>query len=149
MTACAENGAGWPLVLIGDVGSGKTCAALCLLDRCGNRRYRTVAEVCEELIEIQAGRREHGQQQDTVVRWWTRWREAGLTVLDELGSRDRVSDFQYETVKRAIDERRDGPAIFISNLSLDRLEKVYDDRVASRLAAGTVIQFAGADRRIT
>lgn len=149
MARCCFDGGPWPLTLVGDVGTGKTCAALCLLDRCsGGRRFYTVVKLCEELIDVQAGRREYSEQPDTLARWWARWSEVSCTVLDELGARERVSDFQYESVKRAIDERENKPAIFISNLTVDGLERVYDDRIASRLAGGTTIEFAGGDRRI-
>lgn len=148
ITACAESGDAWPLVMIGDVGTGKTCAALCLLDLVPLRRYWTVACLCEQLIEVQQGRAEYGQQTDNLAWWWKRYRDYDCVVVDELGARDRVSDFQYETVKRALDERVDLPAVFISNLGLDRLADVYDDRIASRLAGGTVIRFDGEDRRL-
>lgn len=145
----ADDGGPWPLVFVGDVGTGKTCAALCLLDWvAGSRRFYTVADLCDELIAVQNGQREYGQRKDSLLAWWHRWNDLGCCVVDELGSRTKVSDFQYETVKRAIDLREDRPSVFISNLSLDELAKVYDDRIASRLAAGTVIQFAGEDRRL-
>ena len=146
---CAVDGGPWPLVFVGDVGTGKTCAALCLLDWVSkSRKYYTVPDLCDELIAVQNGHREYGQRKDTLVSWWERWREAACCAVDELGSRTKVSDFQYESVKRAIDLREDRPAVFISNLSLDELAKVYDDRIASRLAGGTVIHFTGDDRRI-
>lgn len=141
-------GGPWPLVLVGEPGTGKTCAALCLLDFCAGRKFYTVMELCEELIEVQKDRKEYGGAPDSIGAWWKRWKEANCTVLDELGARDKVSDFQYECVKRAIDERHMKPAIFISNLGLDQLARVYDDRIASRLAAGTVIQFTGEDMRL-
>ena len=62
-----------------------------------------------------------------------------MTVLDELGTRQQVSDFQYEVTKKAIDTREGRPAIVISNLSLTALAKVYDDRIAARLSEGTVV----------
>lgn len=146
---CATTGDRWPLVLTGDVGSGKTCAALSLLDFVqGGRKFMTVAQMCEELIGVQNGQREYGGKPDTLPAWWARWREAKCIVLDELAARDKVSDFQYESVKRAIDEREERPSVFISNLPLDVLSRVYDNRIASRLAGGTVIHFKGADRRL-
>lgn len=149
MMDCAEGGGPWPLVFVGDVGTGKTCAALCLLDWVAkSRMYVTVPIMCDELIAVQNGQREYGQRKDSLLAWWHRWNDLGCCVVDELGSRTKVSDFQYETVKRAIDLREDAPAVFISNLSLDELAKVYDDRIASRLAGGTVIHFTGDDRRL-
>lgn len=65
--------------------------------------------------------------------------EHGLVVLDDLGSRQTVSDPRYEIVKMLLDKRTHKPLIVISNLSLDDLAKVYDQRVTERCGAGTVI----------
>lgn len=149
MSECASRGDAWPLVLVGAAGTGKTCAALCMLDRVvGSRRYFTVAGMCEELVAVMKGQVEYAMTTDTPRRWWKRYADMECVVVDELGARAAVSDFQYESLKRAIDERQGRPAIFISNLMPDQLESVYDDRIASRLAGGTVIRFAGEDRRI-
>ena len=85
------------------------------------------------------------------VRVWPsevydRWKTANVTVVDELGTR-ALTDAMYDTLKRAIDDREGKPAVYISNKSIDQLHAVYDDRIASRLAAGTVIRMTG-DRRI-
>src|SRR3990167_4114582 len=45
----------WPLVLLGPAGTGKTCAALCLLDHAGGS-YWTVGMLCDRLIQAQQGR---------------------------------------------------------------------------------------------
>jgi hypothetical protein len=79
---------------------------------------------------------------------WTRLQDAPLVVLDEPGCRTQVNDFHYETVKRVIDCRYGLPLIVISNHGLDEIARLYDDRVASRLAAGTVVKLEGADRRL-
>ena len=75
---------------------------------------------------------------------------APLLVIDELGLRDRVSDFHLETVETAIDirTRSSRPLLVCSNLDLSVIGKMYDDRVFSRLAAGTVVELVGKDRRI-
>lgn len=150
MLACCESGGPWPLVLLGSVGSGKTCAALCVLDRVdpSSRRYDGLPQLCETLIAIQNREREYGRAIDTPSWWWRRYRTVYCTAVDEVGARDRVSDFQYETLKRCLDERVERPSIFISNQRLEDLERVYDDRIASRLAGGTVLRFQGADRRL-
>lgn len=138
----------WPLTLWGGVGTGKTCAALCILDRCiFSRRYYTVVEFVERARLAGCGELE-GM---TITGFWDYWHNADITCLDELGSRsnrEKVSDHHYETVKRAIDSRQEQPAIWISNLSLEELATVYDDRIASRLSEGTVVHMAGEDRRV-
>lgn len=143
---CCAAGNRWPLVYHGNVGAGKTCAALCLLDVVANySRYTTVNRLCADVIDVQQGRVEYVSENE----FWSRWREVkGLVVVDEIGARERVSDHHYDCVKRAIDEREGKPALFITNLSLDEIASVYDARIASRLAGGTVIKFAGPDRRV-
>lgn len=133
----------WPLTLIGLPGTGKTCAALCLLDRViASRIYTTAEQWCERVTPYSDVDRDISPGE-----WWRSWADARITCMDELGARERVSDFQYATVKRAIDERMDKAAVWISNLPVSELESVYDRRITSRLAAGTVITFDGPDRR--
>src|SRR5262249_54749715 len=135
----------WPLVLCGPAGTGKTCAALCLLDHAGGGFYYTAQGLCEEVIRAQQGRL-FTPQTGRAVPPEELWRELGgcaLVVLDELGARQAVSDFHYETVKRLLDEREGMPLVVISNLDPKQLLRVYDDRIVSRLAAGTVVRLEG------
>ncbi len=81
-------------------------------------------------------------------RFWARLAAAPLVVLDELGCRERASDAHYEAVKTAIDERQGKPLVAITNLAIDQIATLYDDRISSRLAAGTVLTLGCGDRRI-
>ena len=143
----------WPLAVCGPPGTGKTCAALCLCDHCdGDSRYWTAAGLCELLVMSQSGRLEWSREgyggtvwPETVWRWVA---GAALVVLDEVGCRDRVSDFAYETVKRVIDDRYGKPLVVLSNHTLDVVARLYDDRIADRLAEGTVIVLQGESRRL-
>lgn len=148
MNTWLSGGGQWPLVLTGGVGTGKTCAACCLLDQVQRGRYWTFPQLCEHLIALGRGEVEFGQQTDTPQRWWRRYAELDLVVIDELGTRDRVTDFQRETAQRSLDERIGRPTAVVSNLSLGELAGLYDDRIASRLAAGTLLRFEGPDRRL-
>jgi DNA replication protein DnaC len=131
----------WPLLLTGPPHSGKTCAALCVIDDFGGW-YITVPEFCERLIAAQRGeleyRGEGGITKQTPRDVWREVRRVSLFVLDELGMRE-VSDHHYDCVKRALDAREGKPAIYISNLSLVQLLKLYDDRIRVRLASGTAV----------
>jgi DNA polymerase III delta prime subunit len=141
----------WPLVLSGPAGTGKTCAALCLLDYAGGR-YWTAGGLCDVLIRAQAGRLQWSNGGYGGTHWpedvWKWVAGAPLVVVDEIGSRS-PSDFAYETVKRVLDEREGRPLVVISNLTLESLTRLYDDRVASRLAGGTVVEVGGSDRRLS
>lgn len=133
----------WPLLFAGDVGSGKTCAGLCMIDTYGGW-YIALPDLLLKLTEAQCDRI---PSLASVGSIWADWRKANLVVLDEIGARNQVSDHHYENLKRAIDLREGRPAVFVSNHELGELAEVYDDRIASRLAAGTQVQFVG-DRRV-
>lgn len=141
----------WPLVMQGDIGTGKTCAALCLLDLAGGEYY-TVPGLCSILIQSQQGRLEWSATGRGGTLWpekfWAMVAASPLVVLDELGCRDKVTDAHYEAVKMMVDERSGKPFVVISNLTIEQVATVYDARVQSRLAAGTMIFVKGKDRRI-
>jgi hypothetical protein len=141
----------WPLFLCGLAGTGKTCAALCLLDYSGGE-YHTVSGLCDLVIRAQQGRLEWFSGGYGGKVWpeklWESLANTPLLVLDELGTREKVSDQHYEVVKNCIDKRHGKPLVVISNLELDRVAAIYDDRISSRLVAGTVFEFTGKDRRL-
>ncbi len=141
----------WPLVLFGEAGTGKTCAALCMLDYAGGD-YFTVYSLCARLIQSQQGRLEWSQEGRGGVIWpdkfWSMMASQPLVVMDELGCRDRPSDPHYEAVKEVIEIRAGKPLVVISNHGLERIAQLYDARIASRLAAGTVFCLDGEDRRL-
>jgi len=144
----------WPLFMWGHCGPGKTCAALMLLDYCnGLTHYWTVQELCEHLIECDKGRVDTGGVHPiTVTRaeYWKELRQSQIVVLDELGTRRKdISDHHLETVKRVLDVREGSPLIVISNLRVSELAELYGDRIPSRAAAGTIIDWSVyPDRRI-
>ena len=85
------------------------------------------------------------------VSWngfWAAVRSTALVVVDDLGARDRVSDHAYETLKKVLDSREGRPLIALSNARLSELARVYDDRIASRLSAGTLIALDEPDQRL-
>ena len=144
----------WPLVLFGGAGRGKTCAALCVLDYWlieykQRGVYAITSEVVSSLGKARCNRLFYpGGFLCSEETLWGDWESYGIVCIDELGMRDEVSDTHFEAVKLAIDHRHNKPAIFVSNIRLSELVGNYDTRIASRLRAGTVIEFTGPDRRI-
>jgi DNA replication protein DnaC len=148
LSDCIHGLSPWPVLMIGQAGTGKTCAALCIMDYVRDGRvYRTMDTACGEIIKAQKGELYAGDYPVSESGWWDRWKKAAIVCMDEIGTRERASDFHYSVLKRSIDERLNMPAIFISNLTLDQIRAVYDERVSSRLGSGTVIKVGGVDRR--
>jgi hypothetical protein len=138
----------WPLVLIGETGAGKTCTALCLHDYFQGW-YTTLADLHQRRNECLGERLFWDDSGAIVVRmteFWSQWEKAGLCTVDEIGIRE-PTEAGYETLKSAIDRREQRPLIIITNLNMREIDALYDDRIASRLIAGTVLEMTG-DRRL-
>lgn len=137
----------WPLHIHGEVGSGKSCAALCMIDAFGGW-YIKLADMCDLLIDAKQGHLtwSNGMQR-TSVDVWQAWEQAHLCVLDEVATRGSPSDFYRETFQKCVDQREDKPLVVISNCDLDELVILTDDRIASRLSSGTRVRLKG-DRRV-
>jgi len=131
----------WPLYLYGLAGVGKTRAALALCDFVMHSRYYTVEEASDCIMERPTPSH-RGKFIDDLEC-------SGVFVLDEVGCRAKVGDLEYSILKRVLDGRENlrKPLIVISNHGLDELRKRYDARIASRLAAGTVVEITDKDRR--
>ena len=130
----------WPLLLQGDVGTGKTLAALCLCDWVRRASYYTIERACSIVM---------GDDRDELV-FWDRIASDDLIVIDELGGREKVGDLHYSTLKQILDTREaegEKRAIYITNLTIERLTELYDDRVCSRLCFGSRFELTGIDRR--
>jgi DNA replication protein DnaC len=125
----------WPLLLWGDAGRGKTCAALLMVDAVPSSIYVTLDDLMVDAFERSAS-------------IWTVSREALLVVVDELGTRQADWDREYRALKRMADLRDHRPAVWISNHGPEDLQKIYDDRIHSRLCCGTVVELTGLDMRM-
>jgi DNA replication protein DnaC len=74
-----------------------------------------------------------------------------LVVFEEIGVGREASDFRLDVLLEVLDQRANSPVrpfVVTSNLTPSQVEKVYDDRVSSRILAGTVFHLAGGDRRL-
>ena len=150
---CCTGKSPWPLFVSGPAGCGKTCAALYLADRVvRSAAYRDFGELCSELASAKTGtlwwQGTHAESKIDPKAYWAHWESYALTIVDEIGTRATVSDHTYETLKAAIDHRYGKPAVLLSNLSIEELARVFDDRIASRCAGGTVVSVVGEDMRL-
>lgn len=145
--SCATGQEPWPLFVFGPAGTGKTCAALSFIDHYGGV-YFTASDFCNTLILARNGdlHWSNGYERN-VLDVWSKVKSIEFLVLDELATRKTVSEFHYETIKKIIDIREGRPAMYLSNEGPSTLSKVFDDRVASRLASGTIVKLDGDDRR--
>ncbi len=127
------------MFLYGPVGTGKTCAALAFLDQAaGGGLYATVNDLVDWMLH-------HYESQS---RW--DWMEsAGLMVIDELGTRTREVDVEYQAIKGAADAREHSPTIWVSNLRSEGIAGLYDERIYSRICCGTWYELKGNDRRFS
>lgn len=79
----------------------------------------------------------------------TRWREADLYAIDDLGAR-AVNDWTADAISELIDNRwqKRRPTLIATNLIGREIRDVLGDRASSRLGDGTTVaHFTGADRR--
>lgn len=130
----------WPLLLHGPSGVGKSCAALAITDIVESSSFWEA----EKLQTFVLNREFHEVENE-----FLHIAKYELAVLDELGTRDRAGELAYSSVMRFIDAReaKNRSAVYVSNISPEGLRAIYDNRVFSRLTCGTVIEFAGHDRR--
>ena len=70
-------------------------------------------------------------------------------LLDDLGS-GSLSDHERRNTLEILDQRlnRRLPTVVTTNLELDAIARLMDDRIASRLAGFSYFQLSGPDRRL-
>ncbi len=137
----------WPLFLTGETGSGKTCAALLLLDFY-HGWYSTASDWHKRVCDAEAGRLQYSSgYPETSFELWRAVPDRNLWVLDELGLRSDVTDPHCENVHKLLDKREGLPTVVISNRSLDEIASIYGGPIASRLDGGTRVKFPSVDLR--
>lgn len=138
----------WPVYINGPVGVGKTAAVLTLVDQVENAIYMAAAEMMDGIRAARAKRLLSDSSYDiSETGLFGRWAASKLVVIDEVGQRRDPTAWTDSTIQRVLDDRIDKPTILIGNHDLADLAKVMDDRVVSRLSAGSIIHVDGEDRR--
>lgn len=141
----------WPLVFIGGPGTGKSCAALCVLDYGHSEpfSYWTETELAAQFAAAKCGTLFYpGGGLRSAASLMYDISMYRCVCVDELGTKGNMTDTTYEAVKLTIDARQGKPAVFVSNLGMESLGALYDERILSRLSRGTVINFGNGDRRV-
>ncbi len=149
--SCCTGQSAWPLLLFGSTGVGKTCAGLALCDHAaGSSSFRDVDDLADVFGAVRNGKRRAvaGLDCESIADFDRAIRATQLMVIDELAIRGKVSDNQYQAIKRVLDVRQNRPLMLLSNLGPDEIADVYDDRIASRCSAGSLLEWNGPDRRL-
>jgi chromosomal replication initiation ATPase DnaA len=134
----------WPLYLWGAVGVGKTFGVLAEMDWIDDRYdlwFGSVTSLSRAYAEVQL---KENDVKELIASLW----RCDLVGVDELGLKT-PSDHVLEALTMLADARGRRPTVWISNLSPSRLVSTYDDRLASRLLCGTVLELSGVDQRMT
>jgi DNA replication protein DnaC len=149
----------WPIYLWGKTGVGKTFAAAVVYSAWKSTAFwSSMTELCDTLRAYQTQPLQmietgSGPQEMSAAGYWKKLARVGLVVIDEIGTRS-ASDHRYDALLRLLDERRNKPLILTGNISPNSSDRdavhlgtVYDDRIFSRIIAGTLIHMTGHDRR--
>jgi hypothetical protein len=133
----------WPLLLFGGAGRGKTLASLCLCDIALSSVYHDAETLANWTMN---------RPPTEMAEVWSEIARKELVVLDEIGTRSKVTDLPYRMVMDLAETREKAgrvATIYITNINPTDLAALYDDRIASRLMAGTHFELKGKDRRKT
>lgn len=131
------------LILLGQVGAGKTHVALAILnafiERGSTGRYYTLSSLLRTIRESWK-RSASVTETEILQKLWT----VGLLVIDEIGV-TKVQDAEYASLTDIVSGRYDRrlPTILISNLDLERFTAEVGDRVVDRLRQGGKVLLFG------
>ena len=129
-----------PIYIHGSVGAGKTGLASVMYRLAKRPIWRRADSF---LLDLSMGRSD-----DTYRTELRKAAEASLLVLDDLGIR-KPSEGMFHLLFDVLEVRKSKPTIITSNKTLVELCEHYtDERIFSRLAAGTIMQITGEDRRV-
>lgn len=157
---------GKSLYLTGACGSGKTHLAVALLQNwyADGLEFSDEAKIypsrgralflpaIELMLEIkQAWSADEGAKNESEKQIIDRYSRLSFLVLDDLGA-EKISEGSRQVMYALLDRRyRDcRQTIITSNLSIERLQEGFDDRIASRICEmGVVIDMGKRDWRVT
>ncbi|MBI5885292.1 MAG: ATP-binding protein [Deltaproteobacteria bacterium] len=157
---------GKSLYLTGACGSGKTHLAVALLQSWyadglelngegkiyPSRGRALFLPAIELMLEIkQSWNSDEGVKNESEKQIIDRYSSTAFLVLDDLGA-EKISEGSRQVMYALLDRRYRNCAqtIITSNLSIERLQESFDDRIASRICEmGVVIDMGRKDWRVT
>lgn len=135
--------------IFGPTGTGKTtCAMMAVIAACGQlipARFETSSRF---VLRIQdAYRRGFGDDSvETILDSYVRPRVLALDDLAVEGASKDATRWLLTLIEERVN--RNNSTIITTNLPLAQIDEAYGDRLASRLAGGTLISLTGPDHRL-
>lgn len=138
------------IFLWGDVGVGKTWAMAALLKHFLCEGYECSRVNFDDFCcRVRATMNNHSTQ--TEYDLVSQLVDIDKLFIDDIGLRSKQeTDFAYVTFYSILNKRQERrlPTYISTNKSIAQLAVSFDQRIASRLGQGTVIEMKGADRRV-
>lgn len=155
---CRFGASPWPLFVFGGAGVGKSRFGMLVRDWYGGC-YCDFADLLAEYVLIRRGLLvaddahfwpESGTYNINEGRWIQGLRTPRMFILDDIGRKsDTEAGTAVDLLTRFLDVRDGHPTVVISNHDIPKLAEVYeDDRVISRLSAGSACEVVGPDMRV-
>lgn len=137
MLRSVQRDAAWPLYIYGNPGSGKTCIAALIYEAFTRRpMWSRADDFLLEYVDRGDGRK----------ALQTKVKGTPCLFLDDLGVRPPTPPM-LQAIFDVLEMRKGRPVVIVSNHDLRKLSEIYDERIVSRLSAGTVLEIRGQDRR--
>lgn len=138
------------LLFMGDVGTGKTTLSVCVAGELIRRGYSVLYFSAVSLFERLARQQfTNGSEPDGDTLHNDLY-DCDLLVIDDLGT-ELTNAFSAEQLFVLINERsiRKRPLVISTNLGLDDLQRLYGERIFSRLiSSSTILKLTGHDLRL-
>jgi DNA replication protein DnaC len=129
----------WPLYIHGKPGTGKTCIAALIYGAYKRRPMWRRAD--ELLIEIGTSRA------DGYAALKEKLQKSPCVFMDDLGVR-QPTEAMTQAMFDLMELRARRAMVIVSNHTPDALAKIYDERIVSRITAGTTLYIGGKDQRV-
>lgn len=128
----------FPIYIHGDTGTGKTSLAGLLYQNAESPVWRRCDDFLLSLATTRSDASFRVEQ--------TKATHCSCLFLDDIGLRTPTESMQ-QILFDLLEMRKSKPTVITSNHSPEDLALVYDDRITSRILAGTILMLSGCDRR--